>query len=653
MSTSWTVNRRQLNALADICDTLCPSEDDLPSARELGVPEALVQAVALNPRAAERRQLALLLSLWDSPVLSAIGGAGLKRFSALAPAEREQVLRAWGESRSPQRRAAFQALRKGALLFYYMLPGHNGTANPAWESIGYPGPIGRLEEAPPRPLQPLEPAQDTTLECDVVVVGSGAGGGPVAGVLSEAGLDVVVVETGGYYDDADFDGSELTALTGFYAGAPSASKDESIGLVAGSCLGGGTVVNYTTSFRTPGPIREEWASHGVPAFTSPDFDSSLDAVAERLGTSQEYNEPGRRDRILQEAAEKLGWSSGSQPRNVRGCAQGRECGYCGLGCRVGAKMSTVKTWLADAHQRGTRLVVRTRVDRVLIEQGAARGIEGRSASGHRVTIRSRAVVAACGAIQTPALLRRSGLQNPNIGRNLKVHPVAAVMGVFDEAVEPWEGVLQARYVDEHANLADGYGVLYETGPMHPHLFLPFSPWRGSGDHFGLMEAIGHTTPVGVVLRDRQGGRVQVGRDGEPVVHYALSEFDRSNLRRGVEGAAEMLEAAGARRIYSSHAKWVGYEPGRSGDRARFMSDGDACGYGAGQIQLLGFHLQGSARMGGSPASSACDPTGQTWDVRALYVCDGSAFPSAVGVNPHFSIQSVAHMNARHLASRLG
>jgi choline dehydrogenase-like flavoprotein len=652
MSQDWGLSERQMSALRDICDTLCPTEDGLPSARELGVPEALVRAVALNPRAAERRQLALLLSLWDTRVLGALGGAGLKRFSSLPRPERERVLQAWADSGSPQRRAAFQALRKGALLFYYMLPGQNGSSNAAWEAIGYPGPLGRNDQAPPRPLAPLEPAQDTSLECDVVVVGSGAGGGPVAGVLSEAGLDVVVVETGGYYDDADFDGSELTALTGFYAGAPSASKDESIGLVAGSCLGGGTVVNYTTSFRTPGPIREEWASHGVPAFTGPEFDASLDAVAERLGTSQEYNDPGARDQILQQAAEKLGWSSGAQPRNVRGCAQGRECGYCGLGCRVGAKMSTAKTWLLDAHQRGTRLIVRTRVDRVLIEGGAARGIEGRTASGHRLTVRSRAVVAACGAIQTPALLRRSGLQNPNIGRNLKVHPVAAVMGVFDSALDPWEGVMQARYVDEHANLNEGYGVLYETGPLHPHLFLPFSPWRGSRAHFGLMEAMRHTVPVGVVLRDRQGGRVQVGRDGEPVVHYALSEFDRAHLRRGVEGAAEMLEAAGAQRIFSSHARWVAYEPGRTGDRARFMADGDACGYGAGQIQLLGFHLQGSARMGGSPASAACDPMGQTWDVRNLYVCDGSAFPTAVGVNPHLSIQSVAHMNARALAARL-
>jgi long-chain-alcohol oxidase len=647
------LSARQRAALEAICDSFCPAGDGLPAANDLGVADALVGAVRLNPRMAERRELQLLLSVWDSkPVTALLGGAGWRRFSELAAEQRERVLLAWGESRVPQRRAAFQALRKGSLIFYWALPGCDGAPNPAWEAVGYPGPLGRREDAPPRPLTPLEPHGDLTLDCDVVVVGSGAGGGPVAGVLSEAGLDVVVIETGGYYDDADFDGSELTALTGFYAGAPSASRDESVGLVAGSCLGGGTVVNYTTSFRTPGPVREQWASQGVAEFTAATFDESLDAVFARLGVSQEYNEPGERDRLLQEAAQRLGWSSGLQPRNVRGCAQGRECGYCGLGCRVGAKMSTAKTWLADANDRGSRLLIRTKVDRVLVRDGGARGVEGRTHGGHRVTVRSRAVVAACGAIQTPALLRRSGLRNPNIGRSLKVHPVAAVFGVFEKEIAAWEGVLQARYVDEHSSLRDGYGVLYETGPMHPHLFLPFSPWRGSREHLSLMEALPNTSPVGVVLRDRDGGEVKVGRDGEPIVHYQLSQFDRANMRRGIEGAAELLEAAGARRIYSSHARWVAYEPGRHGDRTGFMSQADSSGYGAGQLQMLGFHLQGTARMGGSPTDAACDPTGETWEVRDLYVCDGSAFPSAVGVNPHITIQALAHMNALGIAARL-
>ena len=654
MAAAFELSPKQLLALEAICDTFCPPQNGngVAGVHELGVADAIAGAVALNPRAAERKQLQQLLGVWDTKALTALAGGGFNRFSELPREERETVLLSWAHSRAPQRRAAFQALRKGSLLFYWALPGPDGARNPAWDAIGYPGPLGRLEEAPPKPLQPVEITRDTALDCDVVVVGSGAGGGPVAGVLSEAGLDVVVVETGGYYDDEDFDGAEITALTQFYSGAPSASHDESIGLVAGSCLGGGTVVNYTTSFRTPGPIREDWAARGVPAFTGAEFTASLDAVAERLGVNQEHNRPGERDRILQEAAQTLGWSSGAQPRNVRNCAQGKECGYCGLGCRVGAKQSTVKTWLTDAHRRGSRLIVRTRIDRVIVEGGAARGVEGLAVGGHRLNVRARAVVAACGAIQTPALLKRSGIENENLGRHLKVHPVAALFGIFDEEVNGVDGVMQARYVDEHADLRDGYGVIYETAPLHPHLQIPLMPWQGGAAHFGLMEASQNTSPVGVLLRDRDGGEVRVGRDGEPVVRYKLSHFDRGHLRRGIDGAAELLEAAGARRIFSSHAKWVGYDPGRDGDRARLMRDGDAAGYGAGRIQLLGFHLQGSARMGGSPATSVCDPTGQTWHARNLYVCDGSVFPSATGVNPHFSIQSVAHLNARGLAARL-
>jgi choline dehydrogenase-like flavoprotein len=159
-------------------------------------------------------------------------------------------------------------------------------------------------------------------------------------------------------------------------------------------------------------------------------------------------------------------------------------------------------------------------------------------------------------------------------------------------------------------------------------------------------------PIGVLLRDRDGGEVRVGRDGEPIVRYALSEFDTAHLRTGLEGAAQIHEAAGARRIFSSHAKWVGYEPGGGGSRAQFMADADAAGYGPGQVTLGSFHIMASARMGGFPSISACDPTGQTWDVRDLYVFDGSAFPTASGVNPQISIQALAHMGARALAARL-
>jgi long-chain-alcohol oxidase len=645
------ITSRQRRALEDICDAFCPDGDRLPSARELGVADAVLAALqAVRP--AEQRQLAALLTVWDTPLMGAVGGGGWTRFSAMAPDQREAVLRSWADSRLPDRRAAFQALRKAALLFYYIVPGRGGGRNPAWDAIGYDGPLGPLAEAPPKALTPSAIERDTTLDCDVVIVGSGAGGGAAAGVLAGAGLDVIVIESGDYYDDEDFDGGEFKALTRYYMGAPNATHDQSVGLIAGSCLGGGTVVNYSTSFRTPDDVRQEWAGLGVPAFTSADYDASLDAVWKRQGANQEHNEPSTRERKLQEGCVALGWHVDAMPRSVRKCAQGRECGYCGLGCRVGAKQSVVKTWLADAHAAGTRLIIRTRVQRVRIEAGVARGIEGRTADGHRVVVNARAVIAACGAIHTPALLRRSGLSNENIGRHLRLHPAGVVFGVFDEELKPWEGVMQALYSDQFRDLHDGYGLKFETAALHPHLLVPFGPWRSAADHLAMTEAMSNTVPIGVLLRDRDGGEVRVGRDGEPVVRYRLSEFDAGHLRTGIDGAAQLLEAAGARKIFSSHSKFVGYEPGRAGSRGLFMAEADAAGYGAGQVVLNSFHIMGSARMGGSPTMSACDPTGQTWEARNLYVLDGSSFPTASGVNPQISIQAIAHMSARGLAARL-
>src|SRR2546423_2802080 len=192
-----TLKARQRRALEAICDTFAPGDHLTPSATELGVPDALMAAVELNPRAAERNQVRQLLTLWDTALLTAIGGGGLKRFSSLSQEDRERVLLSWSDSRVPQRRAAFQALRKGVLLCYYGLPGPDGSSSPVWEAMDYPGPLGPPEDPPPRTIQPVEVSGDTDIECDVCIVGSGAGGGVSAAVLAQAGLAVLVLEAGG------------------------------------------------------------------------------------------------------------------------------------------------------------------------------------------------------------------------------------------------------------------------------------------------------------------------------------------------------------------------------------------------------------------------------------------------------------------------
>jgi len=503
---------------------------------------------------------------------------------------------------------------------------------------------------PPTAPEPI--ARDTTLSCDAVVIGSGAGGGAAAAVLAAAGLDVVVLEAGAHLQDGDFAGSERDALLGYYMQAPIASDDGAVNLLAGWCVGGGTVVNYSTALRTPDNVRAQWASLGVSAFADGEYGASLDAVCERIGVTCEYSTPSPRDRVLRDGCERLGWHVDVLPRNVRGCVQGRECGYCGLGCRVGAKQSTAKTWLVDAEAAGARVLAQTRAERVVVRDGEARGVVAWTAGGHRVDISSRVVVAACNAIHTPALLRRSGLHNKNIGRHLRLHPATAVFGEFSEPIKPWEGVMQAVYSDARADLDGGWGVKYETAPLHPHVMVPLAPWRGWAAHLRIMRALPRSVGIIALLRDRDGGEVRVGRDGEPVVRYGLSDYDRGHLRAGVDGAARILEAAGAEAVFSAHTRAPRYVPGSTAAHERFMADCDAAGWDAGRCELSSLHIMCSARMGGSRRDSACDPTGQAWEVRGLYICDGSSLPTAPGVNPMVSIEATAHMNARGIAADL-
>ena len=386
-----------------------------------------------------------------------------------------------------------------------------------------------------------------------------------AGVLAKAGLDVVVVEAGGYFSEEDFDGAELDGYVRLYLGGGGVpTPDQSIGLLAGFCLGGGTTVNYTWCFRPPDHVRQDWnARFGLDDWMGKDFDESLDAVWDRIHVNSENSMPSLRDQRFREGLAKLGWDSQVMQRNAVGCREDI-CGQCHYGCPIGAKQSTFKTWLQDAYDAGARIVVNAPVEKVVIEGGEAKGIEATTADGHKLTVRARAVAAAAGAINTPALLVRSGLDNPNVGKNLMIHPVLLVWAMFDEEVLPWTGVFGSTFCDEFLDMGEGYGVKYMHASAHPSDLAVFAPWRGASDHAELMQSLRYTGGFGILQRARDAGEVVVGPDGLPVPVWTLSAFDRDVMRKGLDGMAQILEAGGARRMYTSHAGWVSYDPGNGG-----------------------------------------------------------------------------------------
>jgi long-chain-alcohol oxidase len=622
--------------LRAVAATLVPD-----GARDLG--DHVAERVAALPRPADRAELDLLLRLLDRSIVNLLASGIPKPFTRMSSAERERCLRGWATSRLPQRRKAFQALKRLTTVTHYTTPGAAGA-------IGYPGPLGPPPDIP-KPIRPLAITADTMLDCDVVVVGSGAGGGVVAAELTRAGKDVIVLEKGGYRNESDFTHLEADALATMYdAGGLLATSDLGLVVLQGSTLGGGTVINYTTSFDTPDAVRREWSrEHGLPHFETREFTDSLRAVAEQIGVNTNHAKPSGRDQVLIRGLEQCGWHHGLLPRDVRGCTQDDSCGYCGMGCRRGAKQSTLLTYLQDAAARGARVVVDCDVRRVITEHGTATGIEAR-VGRHRLQVRGRQVVVAAGSIHSPAVLLRSGIRLPTLGRYLALHPATAVLARMAEPVRPWTGTVQAHYSDQFADLDHGYGFKFETAPVHPSLQALAAPWESAAGHRERMAQLPYTALVGILLRDRFGGRVTVDRDGSAVVRYRLSAYDRAHLRRAIASAAELLESAGAQDIWLPLARSVSYRPAGPAARAAWLSRIDAAGWGPNQLLLVTFHQMASCRMGASATTSVVDAEHRVWGIRNLYVADASTFPSASGVNPMLTVMAIAHRAARVIAT---
>jgi choline dehydrogenase-like flavoprotein len=643
----------QLHTLEAVCQALAPPVDEPPAIGQATTPSltplaaefASFLAKALSPD--ELRQIGRALSLLDSRLVNGCLTGQFRRLTALDRAGRERVLRAWARSRLAPLRAGFQVFKRLALfLCYTRLDPHTGH-NPHWADIGYPGPVAPGQGAAPLPV--LSVAEDVTLEADVAVIGSGAGGGVVAAELAAAGHRVVVLEKGGYFHEADFDGAERASTERlFEKRGLSTTRDAGVVLLAGSNLGGGTTVNWMTCLRTPEYVLRQWQEeHGIAGAAGPEWQASLDAVCRRLNVNTAESVPNPQNQRLIDGCRALGYHWRVLPRNARGC---RDCGHCCFGCRFGAKQGILKTYLHDAAEGGAVLVAGAHVERVTVRGGSATGVEATAAS-RCVTVRSRAVVAAGGSIQTPALLLRSGLGNPNVGRHLHLHPVAAVFGIYPERIEGWHGVMQSVGCDQFADLGGGYGFVIEVPPLHPGLAALGLPWRDAAGHQWLMRQLAHVAVFIAITRDRDGGRVWIDRGGRPVVDYTVSRHDARHVIRAAQEAARLHAAAGAHTVGGPYNNLA--ETAVAGGAVEARVRGFAGrGVRKNDLTLFSAHQMSSCRMGRSPRQAAVTPDGETYEVRNLFVADASALPTATGVNPMISIMALAHRNAQVIKSRL-
>jgi choline dehydrogenase-like flavoprotein len=600
-----------------------PAGGALPSAVEVGVAQPVSEYLAGAP---DRVRLVVRLGL-RALQLTALP----RRFVHMPADKRSAHLERLEGSRLGFLRDLFLLFKTLAGVSYSRDARVQAALGIDARCVGTPSPL-RLD---PQAMRVPDGEEET---CDVVVVGSGAGGASVARVLSEAGLSVIVVEEGDYYDASSYSTDVFEALPRLYrdSGLTVAEGRPAIPLPVGRCVGGTTVINSGTCFRAPDDILALWRhEHGI------DWAGELEAEFEDVERAINVapvaaGHVGRNAELCRQGAEALGVSHGPLARNA---ADVTCCGSCPTGCAIDAKMAMHVSELPRAVADGARIRAGRSVTRVLVSGGRAVGVE--CSGGYRV--RASAVVVAAGALGTPELLLGQGLANSSgeVGRHLRIHPACWVGALYDEPVRGWDGVMQSWAVDEW----NDRGLFLEA------TFTPLSfgaHWlRGAGAPYkSRLERIDQLGVIGVHLSDRSSGRVRVTGGGQLRIGYKLTADDAAALRFGIARAADVHFAAGASEVYPQVGRVAVLRPGEQTplvEQARFHP---------GEIRLEAFHPMGTTRMGCDSATSVVAPSGETHDLPGLYVADASLFPTSLRVNPMITIMAVARRIAAGLADHL-
>ena len=675
MVSAETLSTRESATLRLLADTLVPSLAVEPDpdgfyarrASDLAVDGDVARIIERYVSPQQRADFRRLLRTIESRGANLLLSGSPRRFSSESQAERERFLLGWAHSRFGVKRRGFQAVKRLVLFLTYAKAVDHGV-NPNWPSIGYDGPrSSEISTAPDRSegrIEPLRPMQEATLEADVCIVGSGAGGSVIAAKLAESGHRVVVLEAGPYRTADDFTQREADAYDTMFQGhGVLTSRDSAFSVLAGQTAGGSTTINWMTCLEPPRWAREEWDTEcGLTGVASPAFDAFIDEIWNRLHVNVDESTVNPSNDVLRRGSEALGYSLGVDydviPRNALGCAD--RCDFCFFGCVYNAKRSALVTYLPDAYRAGARFLFDTKADRVVIESGEARGVEATFRSDGRefpIHVRARTVVAAGSAIQTPALLLRSGVRSLGVGVGLRLDPTTALFGEFPHPVRMWSGPMQTIVVRRFQDSDDGHhGPWLESAPGHPGLSALAIPWTSGRAHKDAMRRLHRAASTIVLVRDVAEGRVTIDRRGEPILDYQLSARDRRNLTRGLQEAARIHRAAGACRIGSLHLRECsagdGSHPIRPGELDAFVERLGRLGIRENGVALFSAHPMGSARVGLDPKTSAAKPTGESHEVRNLWIGDGSILPTAPGVNPMISIMAVALRTAGFIRERL-
>lgn len=500
---------------------------------------------------------------------------------------------------------------------------------------------------------------DLTLDCDVVIIGTGAGGGTAAEILTAQGLNVILVEEGPLRSSNHFDMQEKRAYSDLYQeGMTRATADGGITIMQGRAVGGTTTVNWTSSFRTPDETLQHWTTaHGLKGFTPAEMAPWFEKMEQRLNVAKWAMKPNANNSVLSDGCDRLGFHWEVIPRNVKNCWN---LGYCGMGCPTNAKQSMLVTTIPAALDRGAQLVYRARADKLLIEGEQVKGVlchaiadDAVRKTGRQIRIQARHTIMACGGINGPALLLRSDAPDPHdrIGKRTFFHPVPGTIGEFPQRIDGYYGAPQSTYSD-HFQWKDGVtgpmGYKLEVPPMQPGFVAAIGMGHGEA-HAQQMQRLPYLNMMLALLRDgfhadSEGGSIHLRSDGLPAVEYPFNDYLQDGIRRALHTMAEIQFAAGALKVRPVHVEGT-----YASTLAEVKQQIDAFDLKPNRVRVGSAHVMGGCAMGEDVKTSVVDSYGKFHHLDGLHILDGSIFPTSIGANPQLSIYG---MVAR-LATRLG
>jgi choline dehydrogenase-like flavoprotein len=597
----------------------------------------------------DQAEFKMLLQLLGNPAAGFLFTGIWQSFQAMPFNKRESYLKKLANSPIMSLRKGFNAVKKLTCFIFYT-DTETQYPNPTWEAIGYHGPLTKAPDKP-KTIYPMSFSSPAQVSCDVVIIGSGAGGGVVARELAEAGKDIIVIEKGAYLNEADFDQKEGDMISRLYERSGALSNTTgSMAVFAGSCLGGGTVINWAGTIRTPDYILDEWAKENeAPCFLTADYQKSLDAAEKNIFTNNKAVTHNIQNQKLKTGSEKLGHINKYIPQNIKvdTTVDARAHGYSCFGDQHSLKQSTLVNHLELAKQNGARFMVGTEVEKVIVQNGIATGVEAvqtlPDGKKIKVTVHAKKVVVAAGAIHSPAILMRSGLNHAQIGKNLYLHPVISVSGMYKEAINGWWGGMMTLTNNQFTNLDGPYGFKIETPPVHPGLIGLSLPWESAKQHKEMMLKAKNMANFIVLARDKYTGSIELDSQNKASINYKLHPYDRNHLLKGLKEGIKLHLAAGAEKALILHNRLTEVKTANDSELDKIIQ---GLKWKENYFNLFSAHQMGTCRIGGNKKLHPVSPEGETYEVKNLYVADASAFPKSSGANPMLSVEGLAHYLAQ-------